>query len=198
MVRAIIRRISILLTALAAALSLAIQPASAAGWVISEPHGTPVEFRGLGVVFSSSGGTFLTCAQHSMYGTLADPAPVKFAELESHAFTNCTGPLGLTMTVSAGSDVWDLNAVSMTSDPDRNNVELVNVEMHLSGAGCSARLTGAIPGVYYNNGAVLSFGDGMYLTASNVSGCLGLVTNGSSVGITADYEADPPFTLIYQ
>ncbi|MFB4318075.1 hypothetical protein [Actinomadura sp. 21ATH] len=197
MVRASIRRISILLTALAAALSLAIQPASAAGWVISEPHGTPVTFRGLGVTFGSSGGAFMTCAEHSMHGMLTDPAPVKFAELAYHEFIDCVGPLGLTYTVSAGGQEH-LNAVSTTSDPDKNNVELVNLGMQMSGPGCSATFTGTIPGVYYNNGAILSLGDGMYLTASNVSGCLGIITNGASIGITADYEADPPFTLSYQ
>ncbi|MEW2356271.1 hypothetical protein [Spirillospora sp. NPDC029432] len=190
------RRIVILLTALAAALSLTIRPASATGWIISEPHGTLVWFSGLSVSLVSPGGATLACEEHYMGGALINRPDPRIALLNDQGFTRCGGPFGMVFEMYV-SNTWELTAISPTADPDVNNVVLTNISLHLNGPACSASFTGSIPGTYDNETAELHLdGTGSAsLTASSVSGCLGIVRNGDIFTWTGDYLADPPFTL---
>ncbi|MFB4318076.1 hypothetical protein [Actinomadura sp. 21ATH] len=171
-------------------------PALAVGWIISEPHGTPVWFSGYSVSFTSPRNMTLGCEEHHMGGSLINRPDPRFALLNEQEATSCSGPIGMVFTLNAAY-TWELTAVSPTADPDVNNVVLENISLHLNGPACGATFTGSIPGTYDNGTAVLRLdGTGSStLTASSVVGCFGIIRNGDHFAWEGDYLADPPFTL---
>jgi hypothetical protein len=186
--------------AFAAALGLAISPASAAGtWTVTGGGA----FTGTStntVLKDSATGTTLTCKTSTATGTAANTTGASgtgIASIASVAWTSCSGPLGITFTVTADNLPWSLNAVSYSGGVTTGT--LTGVEAHISGLGCTATFAGASAttpatlDVTYTNSThdlkVLGTGN---LHAYNVSGtCLGLINSGDATTYSGDYTVSP-------
>jgi hypothetical protein len=186
--------------ALAAALGLAISPASAAGsWTVT--GGGPFTADSTNTLLTDNGtGTTLTCTDSTAAGTAANASGVDgdgIASISGVQWTSCSGPLNITFDVTADHTPWALNAVSYSGGVTTGT--LSGVEAHISGLTCTASFAGsdastpATLDVSYDNAThdlkVLGTGD---LHAYNVgAGCLGLIGTGDSVSYTGDYIVSP-------
>lgn len=186
--------------ALAASLVLAISPASAAGtWTVTGGGA----FTGTStntVLKDTVTGTTLTCKTSTATGTAANTTGASgtgIASIAGVTWTTCSGPLGITFTVTADNTPWALNAVSYSGGVTTGT--LTGVEAHISGLGCTATFAGASAttpatlDVTYTNSThdlkVLGTGN---LHAYNVSGtCLGLINSGDATTYTGDYFVSP-------
>ncbi|WP_335982679.1 hypothetical protein [Streptomyces sp. CA2R106] len=186
--------------AFAAALGLAISPASAAGtWTVTGGGA----FTGTStntVLKDTATGTTLTCKTSTATGTAANTTGASgtgIASIASVAWTSCSGPLGITFTVTADGTPWALNAVSYSGGVTTGT--LTGVKAHISGLGCTATFAGASSttaatlDVTYTNSThdlkVLGTGN---LHAYNVSGtCLGLINSGDATTYSGDYTVSP-------
>jgi len=199
-----LKRLLTLTAAAALAVPLLASPAHASGWAIHDADGL-VTHSSLQLILSvPRSGATITCTGHDMDGSVnnpTDPSGQGAIIIDSHTFTNCTGPFGLTVSVAVGG-TWRLNLVSITSDPDVYVVSVTNVRASISGPACSVSITGGMPGTYNNRTHILSLNpsapnlDGVSLTAEAGS-CLGVISTGDTVTWTADYEAFPPYTIHY-
>lgn len=191
--------------ALAAAVGLAAAPASAAGtWTVSG-GGTFTGTSTNSVLTDSKTGTQLKCTSSKATGSAANGTGLSGTGLGSISgvtWTSCSGPLGITFTVTAQNLPWALNAVSYASPVTTGT--LSGVKAHISGAGCTADFGGATNGsaatidIKYSNTthvlSVLGTGD---LHAWNVSGiCLGLLNSGDAVSYKGDYTLSPATLVI--
>ncbi|SEF57548.1 hypothetical protein SAMN05216223_101384 [Actinacidiphila yanglinensis] len=189
--------------AIAAALTLAISPASAA------PTFTVSGSTGSGGAFTASAskptlkdtttGTTLTCASSAATGTAPNATSVSgtgIAKINTTTFATCTGPAGITFTVTALSQPWLLNAVSYASGVTTGT--LTGVRASISGL-CNATFADSsgvnngatLNGSYNNSTHTLSISGGT-LKAYSVSGlCLGLINNGDAANFTAAYVVTP-------
>jgi hypothetical protein len=75
------------------------------------------------------------------------------------------------------------------------------VELDVTGTHCSATISGGAPGYYNSATGVLSMDPsapnpaGHELVVSDVTGCWGMMPNGSTMHWDADYQADPVYVL---
>jgi hypothetical protein len=200
MPKATIRRLLTLFTVLAASASLTMQPAFAAGWTVSEPNGTPVYFASGSVTMATEQGSQFSCPLHVLAGALVNPPDPRFAGITDHLWSACAGPLQIEVVANGTSQ---LNAVEPTTDPDVNVVSWTDASLSISGPDCSATLTGGVPGTYDNSTGTLTLGagvpnpNGLQLTVSEVSGCLGVIPAGSVITFSGSYAATPSFDLTY-
>jgi hypothetical protein len=200
MAKATIRRLLILFTALAASISLATQPAFAAGWTVSEPNGTPVYFGSGSLTMTTEPGAQFNCPLHVLAGAVVNPPDPRFAAITDHLWSSCAGPLQIDVAANGTSQ---LNAVEPTTDPDVSLVSWTDASLSISGPDCSATLTGDVPGTYDNSTGTLTLGagvpnpSGLQLIVSGASGCLGAFPVGSVVNFSGSYMAPPAFALTY-
>ncbi|BBA97007.1 hypothetical protein RVR_2555 [Actinacidiphila reveromycinica] len=186
--------------AFAAAIGLAISPASAAGtWTVTGGG----SFTGTStntVLKDTVTGTTLTCKTSTATGSAANTTGASGTGIGSIAtvsWSSCSGPLGITFTVTADGLPWALNAVSYSGGVTTGT--LTGVKAHISGLGCTATFAGATSttaatlNVSYTNSThdlkVLGTGN---LHAYNVSGtCLGLINTGDATTYSGDYGLSP-------
>ncbi|MFB4317863.1 hypothetical protein [Actinomadura sp. 21ATH] len=122
------------------------------------------------------------------------------AQITGSEWTSCTGPLNLSFNV-VQNGTWNLNADQTTSDPNVNNGSITNVSATISGPGCTATFTGGVNGHYTNGDGILTLDPSdpdprnTTLTASNVTGCLGIIVNGDTGEFSGDFFVDPAVTL---
>ncbi|MEW2356445.1 hypothetical protein [Spirillospora sp. NPDC029432] len=117
-------------------------------------------------------------------------------KISNTAWTTCSGPLGLTFTVTH-QGVWDLNAVATTADPAVNTGSITNIKADIAGSGCTATFEGGVPGHYDNNLAVLTLDPtdpnphNVQLKATAANNCLGLIQANDVVEFKGDFDVDP-------
>ncbi len=181
-------------TAAAAAATLGLSsPALAAPWTISgntNINGHYNATAGTTTLKIITNGTVLTCTSSTLTGQLANGTYTTNAigTVTGIAFASCTGPLGLTFTVTLHSP-WTINVLS-SAGGGVSNVSITGIDLWVSGPGCSADVTGSATGTYTNSTAKLAVTGGT-LTISGVSGCLGLINNGDTATLTATYNLTP-------
>ncbi|MFJ8045290.1 hypothetical protein ACIRBX_32775 [Kitasatospora sp. NPDC096147] len=141
-------------------------------------------------------GTKLTCTSSSAAGTLATSSAtgVGISSITSVSWASCSGPLGITFSVTPVGLPWSLNAVSYNAGTGVTTGTLTGVKAHISGAGCTADFAGptsttpaTLTGTYSNSTKTLTISGGD-LHAYGVSGsCLGLLNNNDPAVYNAAY-----------
>ncbi|WP_371502334.1 hypothetical protein OG871_34995 [Kitasatospora sp. NBC_00374] len=188
--------------ALSAAAGLALAPATAtttATWTAS-PGGAWTAKAASPKLTDTRTGTKLTCSSSAAAGVLAptgDGLPI--STITSVTWASCTGPLGITFSVTAQNLPWGINALTYNSTTGVTTGTLTGVKAHISGAGCTADFAGptsttpaTLTGTYNNAGNTLTVSGGD-LHAYNVSGsCLGLLNNGDPATYNAAYVLSAP------
>ncbi|MBC6461989.1 hypothetical protein, partial [Actinomadura sp. HBU206391] len=186
----------------AVVLGLSAPPAFAATWTISGSTGAGGAYTataGTTTLRDTNTGATLSCSSASAGGAIPNGTSATGAgvgTITSSSFTNCTGPLGITFTVTQVG-TWNINAVSPNATAGVVNGTITNVSARLAGSLCSANVTGGVPGTYDNNTAQLSVNptapnpNNVSLTVSGVSGCFGLLRNGDTATFTGTYNVAP-------
>ncbi|GAA2132739.1 hypothetical protein GCM10009760_08060 [Kitasatospora kazusensis] len=183
--------------ALTAALGLTAGSASAAGTWTATPGGAWTAKATTPKLTDTSTGTQLTCSSSSAAGTLQSGSGLSgtgISSITSVGWTSCSGPFGITFTVTANGLPWALNAVSYNATTGVTTGTITGVKAHISGAGCTADFAGTssttaatLNGTYTNSSHTLSLSGGN-LHAYNVSGsCLGLLNSGDAATYVANY-----------
>jgi hypothetical protein len=151
-------------------------------------------------------GSVLQCTSSSSSGTLKSGSGISGSNLGSItalSFSNCTGPLGLTFTVTNSGFPWTLSGSSFNSTSGVTTGHISGIRSHLSGPGCSADVAGTTattPGkvkVTYTNSThklKVAAGGGT-LHVFNVNGCAGLIANGDATQFTGTYTVSPAQTI---
>ncbi len=196
--------------AITSALGL-VGSASAAGtWTVSGFPTPPAGVTGTStntVLTDPATGTQLKCTTASVTVTATNGTGLSgtnLAQVTAASWSGCSGPLGITFSVTAQNLPWSLNAVSYNSTTGVTTGTLTGVEAHISGVGCTADFRGTssttpatLNGTYTNSSHKLTvLGTGGNLHAYNVSGsCLGLINNGDAANYTGDYITSTPVTI---
>ena len=195
--------------ALASALGL-VGSASAAGtWTVSgfPPSGTTSGTSTNSVLADTNTGTQLKCTTTTitvtgMNGTFSSGTGL--IHITAVTWSGCSGPLGITFTVTAQNLPWNFNAVSYNAMMGITSGTLTGVEAHISGVGCTADIRGTtsttpatLNATYTNSSHKLSaLSSGTDLHVYNVSGsCAGLLNSGDAVTYAADYVLSDPVTI---
>lgn len=133
--------------------------------------------------------------------TSATGSPAQLGTVDSITFGNppghqCTGPLGISFTVTMNVTPWLL--IGETYDPATGITtgQITGIDAHLSGTACVADVTGTVPVTYNNNSGELTVIGDPTLTIGNVDGCLGLINNNDMATFEAVYIIDPLQTVI--
>jgi hypothetical protein len=186
----------------AAAVGFSASPAFAATWTVtgnSNADGSYSASAGTTTLRDTTTGTVLTCSSATAKGVLQNgtyASGTGIGTVTSSTFVSCRGPLSLTFTVTQHG-TWSINAVQPDATAGVTDGTITNVNATLSGPGCSATVTGGVPGTYNNTGAVLSVNPtapnptGAALTISGVSGCFGLIGNGHHATFQTSYNVTP-------
>ncbi len=191
--------------ALASALGLVSSASAATTWTVSGFPTPPA-----GVTYTSTDakldGVTCTLATATVTGTNGTGlSGTGLAHVTTAAWSGCSGPLGLTVSLTAQNLPWNLNAVSYDSATGVTTGTVTNVEAHISigGVGCTADLRGSsstTPATLdfrsTNSARTVSFPGTDNLHYYNVSGsCLGLFNSGDQATYTADYVTTSPVTI---
>jgi hypothetical protein len=193
--------------ATAAVIGLSAAPAFAATtWTVS-PGGAITAKSGTTTLKDTKTGNSLSCTSSSTSATLKKGSGLAGAGLGSITkvtFTDCTGPLGLSFTVTTKHLPWKLNAVSYNSKTGVTTGTITGIDATLSGPSCSADVDGTgagkdngqVDATYTNSTgklAVLATGGNLHIY--DVSGCAGLINSGDPSTFTATYTVTPKQTI---
>ena len=148
----------------------------------------------------------LQCTSSSSAGTLKKGHGISGANLGSITkltFSNCTGPLNLTFTVTNSGFPWTLHGTAFNATSGVTTGNITGIKSHLQGTGCSADVRGATASstgkvkVTYTNSThklkVLASGGTLHVF--NVNGCAGLINNGDATQFTGTYTVTPAQTI---
>lgn len=185
--------------AIAAAVGFAAAPASAAGtWTVTGGGSFTAKATNP-ILTDTRTGTQLKCSSSSAAGSAANGTGLSgtgIGKITSVTWTSCSGPLGITFSVTAQGLPWAVNAASYSGGVTTGT--LTGVKAHISGLGCTADFGGATSGstatlnATYNNSTHTLAVSGGNLHAYNVSGtCLGLINTGDAATYTASYVLSP-------
>jgi hypothetical protein len=193
----------VLASALAAAPALAT---TAAGWSV-KPGGSITGTAAKPTLKDTNTGTVLTCATMKAAGKAKSGSGLsgtKLAEITSVSFTNCSGPLSLTFTVTTAHLPWYLNATSYTASTGVTEGIITGAHATLSGPGCSAVVDGTsataddgtVAGTYTNSTHTLkTLTTGGDLHVYDVDGCFGLVKSGDAATLSGSAPISPAQTI---
>lgn len=192
MIRSNIKRILVLASTLIGVAALTIPSAQADQRAAGS--GDPVLFNSTNPELRNlrNGATYVTCDAHMMEGEASIPA----VSIYQHVWENCQTAF-TPVSLSVGTP-WAYNDLGPTSTPGIRSISITDIELMVSGPGCSATLSGSVPGVYNSVSSVMSLGwaypdpSGTQLLASNVSGCFGVIVNGDELDWRGDYDVTPP------
>jgi len=190
-------------TALAVGATAGVALAVAITFSIS-PGGNITASAGTTTLTDTTSHSVLTCATSSSSGTLKSGHGISgtgFGSITALGFNNCTGPLGLTFTVSNSGFPWKLNGTSYKSGVTTGTI--TGIKSHHSGPSCSADVAGATATakgkvkVTYTNSThqlkVLATGGNLHVF--NVSGCAGLLSSGDATQFVGTYTVSPGQTI---
>jgi hypothetical protein len=190
--------------ATAAMIGLSAGPAFAATWTV-KPGGSITGKAGKTTLKDTKTGQSLSCASSTAKGTVKSGSGLSgtgIGSISSISFSTCTGPLGLTFTVTPGHLPWKLNAVSFASGVTHGTI--TGIHAKLSGTGCSATVDGTgatanngkVSATYTNSTGVLKvLTTGGNLHVYNVSGCAGLINSGDPTTFSGSYTISPKQTI---
>jgi hypothetical protein len=152
-------------------------------------------------------GTVLTCTTLNAAGTAkagSGLSGTNIASITSVTFKTCTGPLGLTFTVTTAHLPWELSAKSYNAATGVTRGIITGGHASLSGSGCSAVVdgtsatadNGSIAGTYTNGTHKLkTLTTGGNLHIYDVSGCFGLIANGDAATLSGSATITPAQTI---
>jgi hypothetical protein len=193
--------------ATAAVIGLSAAPAFAATtWTVS-PGGAITAKSGTTTLKDTTTGNSLSCKSSSTSATLKSGSGLSGTDLGSItavSFSTCTGPLGLTFTVTTKDLPWHLNATSYDSSTGVTTGTITHIDATLSGPSCSADVdgtsanshTGKVKATYTNStGKLKILTTGGNLHIYDVSGCAGLINSGDASTFSATYTVTPKQTI---
>ena len=170
------------------------------------PGGNITASAGVTKLTDTNTGSVLSCTSSKSTGTLKSGSGIGGASLgtiKTLTFSNCTGPLGLTFTVTNSHFPWTLSGAAYNSTSGVTTGHIAGIKSHLSGPSCSADVAGATattPGkvkVTYTNSThklkVLAGGGTLHVF--NVSGCAGLINSGDATTFVGTYTVSPAQTI---
>lgn len=203
--RSTIRKGLVASAVVAAGIGLTATPALAATWTVTgaDPSGEAFAESSNTSLEIVRNGAVLTCDLVEVEANIENTAGhsgLSIGQILASDWISCTGPLNLTFGVSQVG-TWDIDALAATSDPDVSTGAVTGVQASISGPGCSATFTGGAPGSYDNSTGTLTLDPNganpgnAELTASNVTGCLGIITNGDKGLFSGDFSVDPAVQL---
>jgi len=192
-------------TAVAVGVSAGVALAVAITFSI-HPGGNITASAGTTKLTDTNTGSVLQCTSSKSTGTLKSGSGISGANIGSIktlTFSNCTGPLGLTFTVTNSGFPWTLHGTAFNATSGVTTGNITGIKSHLSGPSCSADVAGATattPGkvkVTYTNSThklkVLAGGGTLHVF--NVSGCAGLINSGDATTFTGTYTVTPAQTI---
>ena len=192
-------------TALAVGVSAGVALAVAITFSIS-PGGAITAKAGTTKLHDVNTNQNLQCTSSTSSGTLKSGHGISGTNLGSItklSFSNCTGPLGLTFTVTNSGFPWTLSGTSFNAGTGTTTGFINGIKSHLSGTGCSADVAGATATakgkvkVTYTNSThklkVLASGGNLHVF--NVNGCAGLINSGDATQFTGTYTVTPAQTI---
>jgi hypothetical protein len=211
---AILKRASTVLVtaaALAAGAGLATSPAFAgtgsavtATWTV-KPGGAITAKAGTTKLHDVNTNQNLQCTSSSGKGSVKKGSGLSgtgIGSITALTFSNCTGPFGLTFTVTTSAFPWHLNAVSFSSGVTTGTI--THIHAKLTGTGCSAVVDGTGPTAdngkvkakYSNStGKLTTLTSGGNLHVYNVNGCAGLINSGDATTFSGSYTISPKQTI---
>jgi hypothetical protein len=134
-------------------------------------------------------------------GTHHGRAPVTVGSVAKLKFTGCSGPLGGVSTTVHGKPA--LKVDSKTNSKGETDAVITGVDVSVKTGSCSFKVTGTAPGYYSNKSHELIMTTHLptkaatkaSLTISDVSQCLGVVTNGQHPTYSATYKVSRKITI---
>lgn len=192
-------------TALAVGASAGVALAVAITFTIS-PGGAITAKAGTTTLKDTKTGSVLSCTSSSSSGTLKKGSGISGANIGSITkltFSNCTGPLSLTFTVTNSAFPWTLSGTSYNSTTGVTTGFINGIKSHLSGPSCSADVGGAtatskgkVKVTYTNStGKLKVLTTGGTLHVWNVAGCAGLINTGDPTQFSGSYTVSPKQTI---
>ena len=196
---------SLVLTGATTALVIGVATVAVAVTTVPEidasPGGSITASAGTTTLKDTNTGAVLTCTSSSSSGTINAEADPTVGTITALSFSGCTGPLGLTFTVTNSNFPWTLTASAFNSSTGVTTGKISGIKSHLSGPSCSADVAGATattPGsvnvTYTNSTGVLKVSGGT-LDIFNVSGCAGLIMTNDESTFTGSYTVSPKQTI---
>jgi hypothetical protein len=175
---------------------------TAGTWTVT-PGGVTTGTAGTTKLTDTSTNTVLTCKSSNTSVTLpsgSGHSGTGLGSITALSFTTCTGPLGITFTVTSNNLPWKLNALSYSSSTGVTHGSITGIDATLSGPGCSATVDGTAAGAHngtvkgtYNNGTgkltVSKTGGNLHIY--NVSGCFNLIHSGDASTFVGTYAVSP-------
>jgi hypothetical protein len=167
------------------------------------PAGSITASAGTTTLKDTNTGSVLTCTSSSSSGTLNAEGDPTLGSITALSFSNCTGPFGLTFTVTNSNFPWLLKPTAFSSSTGVTTGKITGIKSHLSGPSCSADVAGTTattPGTvkvtYTNSTGVLKvLTTGGTLHVWNVSGCAGLIKTGDATVFSGSYTVSPKQTV---
>lgn len=193
--------------ALTASLGAASPNAGAAGTWTVKPGGSIKATAANPILRDAVTGTTLTCKTLTASGKARSGSGLLgtgIASITSVTFTTCTGPAGLTFTVTPGHLPWKLNAKSYDTATGVTKGTITGAHGALSGPGCSAVVdgtsatadNGTVEGTYTNsNHELKTLTTGGNLHIYHVSGCFGLIRDGDAATLKGTATVTPGQTI---
>jgi hypothetical protein len=208
---AIRKRLSrrVLLTGAATAVTIGASAGVALAVAITftiTPGGSITASAGKTTLTDKATGSVLTCTSSSSTGTLKSGRGISGSNLGSITkltFSNCTGPLSLTFTVTNSAFPWTLSGTTYNATSGVTTGFINGIKSKLSGPSCSANVGGATATakgkvkVTYTNGThkLKVLGTGGNLHVWNVVGCAGLINSGDATSFVGTYTVSPAQTI---
>lgn len=154
---------------------------------------TLLEVQESGIQLSCTSSTVDATAQSG--SGLSNPL-VTIPESPGIVFNDCSGPFGLTFTVTQVGD-WSLNAASYDgSDVTTGTID--GITAGIVGPGCEATVTGSVNVTYTNSSAALAVQPDFTLEVTFVdpsNNCLGLINEGEHANFAGTYTIAPGLTV---
>ena len=170
------------------------------------PGGAITASAGTTKLTDTNTGSVLQCTSSSSSGTLKSGSGISGTNIGSITkltFSNCTGPLGLTFTVTNSGFPWTLHGTAFNATSGVTTGNITGIKSTLTGPSCSASVAGATattPGkvkVTYTNSThkLKVVAGGGTLHVWNVSGCAGLINSGDATTFVGTYTVSPAQTI---
>ena len=175
----------------------------AATWTV-KPGGAITAKAGTTTLTDKSTGTKLTCTSSSGKGTAKKGSGLSgtgIASITALSFSNCTGPLGLKLTVKTTHFPWHLNAKTFASGKTTGTI--TGIHATVTGPSCSATVDGTgasanngmVTATYTNSTGKLATTGAGNLHVYNVNGCAGLINSGDASSFNGSYTVSPKQTI---
>jgi hypothetical protein len=193
---------SVLFTAAAAAAVVGMSVGSAlasTSLTVKVSHGGSYTATAKGETVLADGSVHVKCKASKGSGKIANgthhgAAPVTVGTVAKLSFSKCSGPLGGVSTTVHGKPA--LKADSKTNSKGETDAIITGVNVSVATGSCTFNVTGSAPGYYTNKTHTLTMATKLpvkaatkaTLTISDVSGCLGVVTNNQHPTYSAIYK----------